>query len=426
VHARLEPWLNWEPIGLGPYETVRARLMSKALLLLASVCALSVFPQLAMPGARLVAIVPAGFLATYVVALRQLWGGEQRRAARIVVWSGVLGLATILVPFGGVTGTTPLFMVIGVIVAVMWLSTAEALVVTGAYLVMLAVALAPPLRAVQPVFPADNVVFAMFLSEVMAMVQAGVLVGITVDALSATSVEARLRTAQAQRAREQALKASEAKSAFLAMMSHELRTPLNAILGYAQLLREDGGPGDADLERIERSGSKLLKLVDDVLEMARAESARLGAFEPIDLRALVDEQIAALDVVAAVSAPGAAVTVISERANLRRIVSNLLAHTARSSRLHRVDIVLTADSQMAHLALHERGHTASRAALPSAFEGGARPERTASAGLGMALAQRLAQRLGGWIEVEANERDGSTFTLHLPQQAPGESPAVTP
>jgi signal transduction histidine kinase len=392
--------------------------MSKALLLLASLCGLSVLLQLAMPGARTVALVPAAFFATYLLSLQQLWGGHQRRAARIVVWSGVLGLALIVVPFGGITGTVPIFMAIGTIVAVLWLSTLEASLVMAVYLAQVAgLTLVPELQGIAAVFPPEHMPQALFVGTLIATVQAAVIVGLTVDTLSAASVEAEVRTTQAQRAREQALRASEAKSAFLAMMSHELRTPLNAILGYAQLLREEPGSGDADLERIERSGSKLLDLVDDVLEMARAESARLGSFEAIELRALVEEQIAALDMIALVSAPEAAVTVISERANLRRIVSNLMVHT-RSGRTRRIEVTLTADAQTAHLSICNRGQIIPKAMLPQMFEPFARLERGAGTGLGLALAQRLAQRLGGWIEVAATEREGSTFTLHLPRQRP--------
>jgi signal transduction histidine kinase len=323
-----------------------------------------------------------------------------------------------VLPFGGLEGTAPVFMVIGTIIAALWLPALEAVLVGAVYLAQVAVlATVPELEQVPTLFPPEYMPRALFVGNVIAMMQAAVIVGITVDALSAASVEAQLRTTQAQRAQQKALKASEAKSAFLAMMSHELRTPLNAILGYAQLLREDAGPGDSDLERIERSGSKLLNLVDDVLEMARAESTRLGSFEAVDLRALVEEQIAALDAVACVSAPSGPVIVVSERPNLRRIVSNLLSHSARSSRARKLEVTLSEDVQLAYLSIHNRGHTIPKAMLPEMFEPFGRLERGAGTGLGLALAQRLAHRLGGSIEVATTEKEGSTFTLRLPKQA---------
>ena len=86
---------------------------------------------------------------------------------------------------------------------------------------------------------------------------------------------------EAEIARGQAVRASEAKSQFLANMSHELRTPLNAIVGFSEMLEQQilgpiGAPRYADYARdIRDSGEQLLGLVERMLDLAEAESKRL-------------------------------------------------------------------------------------------------------------------------------------------------------
>jgi K+-sensing histidine kinase KdpD len=106
----------------------------------------------------------------------------------------------------------------------------------------------------------------------------------------------------ADQAREEALQhrsaaetANQAKSAFLANMSHELRTPMNAILGYSEMLIEEAEDIDQqdfipDLQKINKAGTHLLSLINDVLDLAKIESGKMEAFaEVIDIDTLIDE-----------------------------------------------------------------------------------------------------------------------------------------
>ena len=94
-----------------------------------------------------------------------------------------------------------------------------------------------------------------------------------------------------RRAAEEAVRAGAAKSEFVAKMSHELRTPLNAVIGYSQILLEDARiEGDTssitDLEHIQKAGTTLLRLVNDVLDLSKADAGKMEVYpEMVDHRA---------------------------------------------------------------------------------------------------------------------------------------------
>ena len=99
------------------------------------------------------------------------------------------------------------------------------------------------------------------------------------------------RTVELRESEERALSANQAKSAFLARMSHELRTPLTGILGFSELLLRDSSRASRDreaLEIIDRSGQHLLRLINDILSLARIESGRVTLEEQsFDVRGLL-------------------------------------------------------------------------------------------------------------------------------------------
>ncbi|TXK74137.1 MHYT domain-containing protein, partial [Paenibacillus sp. N3.4] len=103
------------------------------------------------------------------------------------------------------------------------------------------------------------------------------------------------RTAQLEKAHDEAIQANRIKSQFLANMSHELRTPLNAIIGYSEMLAEEaeeiGQPTFVeDLGRINKSGKHLLALINDILDISKIESGKMEMYiEPCRLEDLLED-----------------------------------------------------------------------------------------------------------------------------------------
>jgi signal transduction histidine kinase len=143
-------------------------------------------------------------------------------------------------------------------------------------------------------------------------------------------------------AKEAAEAANHAKSAFLANMSHELRTPMNAILGYSEMLMEDAedaGQEDsvADLKKIHQSGTHLLALINDVLDLAKVESGKMEALaESFEVDTLIDEVSATAEPLLAKNGNRLRVergeglgTLHQDLTKLRQSLLNLLSNAAK-------------------------------------------------------------------------------------------------
>ncbi len=256
------------------------------------------------------------------------------------------------------------------------------------------------------------------------------------------------RTAQLgrQAALEQALgeaeRASRARSEFLARMSHELRTPLNAILGFGQLLemsvkeREDR----ESVEQVVRAGRHLLALVDEVLDLGRAETGRLAlSLEPVEVGEAVAATLALVAPLAAErrsrcragSLPPSGTHVRADNQRLRQVLLNLVVNGIK----HNVEggsvgvgcerleggwlrIAVTDDGPGIAPELQSR--------LFAPFDRlGAEGRGTEGTGLGLALSRRLVEAMGGRIGVRSQPGQGSTFWVELPEtEGPAERQAA--
>src|SRR3989440_3684295 len=244
-----------------------------------------------------------------------------------------------------------------------------------------------------------------------------------------------------QKALDLAQAANRTKSEFLANMSHELRTPLNAIIGFTgTLLMKLPGPLNADQEkqlRTVQTGAKhLLALINDLLDLAKIESGKVDLkLVPTDCKELIDEVAASLRQHAeskglefTVTVP-LGLTVRTDRRALSQIVINLtnnaIKFTERGSVRLKAErreesgsrtLEINVEISVADTGLGIRPED--QAKLFTAFS--QVTSRTGQAqegtGLGLHLSQKLAEALGGRIELKSEYGRGSTFTLVLPEK----------
>jgi signal transduction histidine kinase len=237
-------------------------------------------------------------------------------------------------------------------------------------------------------------------------------------------------------ARAEALEANQLKSEFLSNISHELRTPLNAVLGFSELLLEgvkgDMPPPQQDyVERIQRNGDSLLRLVNDVLDINKLEARRMGVRpEPVTVRPFfegVAEQVEpladnlAFGVVIAEDMPG---VVTVDRAHLERVVLNLLSNAFKFTKEGAVRLeVAPVEGGRWAFRVSDTGVGIAPHARDAIFEpfrqvDGSFTRMYGGTGLGLAIVQQLVTLMGGYITVESELGEGSVFRVELPVNAP--------
>lgn len=234
-------------------------------------------------------------------------------------------------------------------------------------------------------------------------------------------------------AKEEAERASDAKSEFLSQVSHELRTPLNAILGFAQLAEADAAEtedrGQAEnAHEILVAGQHLLSLIDDVLDLSSIESGELSvSMEGVRLSDVVndclhlmrpfadDRNIAVLDNIG----PKGHVVVIADLVRLKQVLLNLLSNAIKYGfKGGRVTLELDLEqSDWACLRVTDTGPGIADRDQEKLFEPferlGARNSDIEGSGLGLALTKRLVESMGGQIRVESLLGKGSCFEVKL-------------
>lgn len=233
------------------------------------------------------------------------------------------------------------------------------------------------------------------------------------------------------REREAAERASQTKSAFLARVSHELRTPLNGILGFTQLLLGTGGVVEphhrAHLGYVEAAGRALLRLVDDVLDISRIETDQLRLHvQTVDAVSLCRECMGLLRPVAEGRGIGMdaalpqAAWCLADAHRLRQCVLNLLSNAVKYGPLGgRVDIEVREDADSLIVSVRDHGPGFTPDQLEHLFEPfnrlGAERTATEGTGLGLLITRKLAQSMGGDLEVaNAQAGEGARVTLRLP------------
>ncbi len=237
------------------------------------------------------------------------------------------------------------------------------------------------------------------------------------------------------KAREAAESASCAKSEFLANMSHEIRTPMTAILGFADLLTHPDLTVDEQNEYVQgirRNGAALLNLINDILDLSRIESDKLTPQKKhCALRPLIDDVAATAKMSAEAKGLSLAVdyesplpeTIYTDPPRLRQILMNLIGNAIKFTQHGGVRIALQStnceDGTMRmHFAISDTGCGIPADVIGKLFQpftqgDASLSRRYGGAGLGLSISKRLAEALGGDIDVISTWGQGSTFTLRL-------------
>ena len=258
--------------------------------------------------------------------------------------------------------------------------------------------------------------------------------------------ELRSLLGETQRQAAELTRAGAYKSQFLANMSHELRTPLNAILGFTQLLHE-GEVGTLTGEQREflgnvlTSGRHLLRLINDVLDLAKVESGRLDFRpEPIDLPQVIGEVNAILRTTAAdknvrveMAVDPAIGPVALDPARLKQVLYNYLSNALKFTPSGGLVTVRASPegADFFRLEVHDTGSGIEPQDLPRLFvefqqlDTGA-TKKHAGTGLGLALTKRIVEAQGGSVGVRSTPGVGSVFHAVLPRQATGEARPAMP
>jgi len=234
--------------------------------------------------------------------------------------------------------------------------------------------------------------------------------------------------------------ANRLKSEFLANVTHELRTPLNSIIGFTDLVLDSDNlvaRQDKNLRTVLRNADNLLRLINDLLDIAKMESGTitlsLEHFDAVELieeavemvRPLVGHKQIAVHTRLASSLP----TMYSDRVKTKQIIVNLLSNAVKFTESG--TIVVEAEVRGDRVAIHVRDsgigmRPEDLAVIFDKFRqvDGSSSRKYGGTGLGLAITRQLCTFLGGEVSAASMPNEGSTFTVTLPIHFGGHAPAM--
>jgi signal transduction histidine kinase len=239
----------------------------------------------------------------------------------------------------------------------------------------------------------------------------------------------RQRTQQLEAAKDAAEVANRAKDTFLATISHELRTPLNAILGYSQRLRQNRNllpPQAEQMETIHNSAEYLLTLINDLLDLAKAEASHIELYPSrIELRSMAREIVSIVQhraeekrltfrCVIETMAPD---MIEADSKRLRQILINLLGNAVKFTNKGSVELRISRHGELLRFCVTDTGSGIDPKFLPQLgmpfHQLGDPSQRAGGSGLGLAITKKLIQTMGSDLKVQSQVGQGSVFWFEL-------------
>ncbi|WP_193368420.1 sensor histidine kinase [Pelagibius marinus] len=250
--------------------------------------------------------------------------------------------------------------------------------------------------------------------------------------LSAARDRALQQTRTETELRRNAVAASRAKSDFLALVSHELRTPLNAILGFSETIATQAFGRDAGeryreyAEDIHESGSHLLSIINDILDLTKVEAGRYELHdEDIDLDALLRRCLALLRERAGTKGlllayRGSGIALRADARALKQIVINLLSNAIKfTGNGGRIELRAAADASGITITVADNGIGMNKDQLTRAMQAfgqvdSALTRASEGTGLGLNVTKALTELHGGRLEIRSAPGKGTAVTVRLP------------
>lgn len=232
--------------------------------------------------------------------------------------------------------------------------------------------------------------------------------------------------------KEKAEESTKLKSQFLASMSHELRTPMNSILGLTELILEKAQLGGKNKERLEvvlKSGKRLMRLINDILDLSKIEAGKMEIRdEDVLLEDIIDEVSNTITPLAIEKnlnfniqrACNTRIIVNTDRVRVAQILINLLGNAIKFTEKGKVELFVSITSdKMLKFSVTDTGIGISSENQKIIFEefrqlDGTSTRKYSGTGLGLAICKKIIDLLGGKIWLESTEGKGSTFSFILP------------
>jgi signal transduction histidine kinase len=277
--------------------------------------------------------------------------------------------------------------------------------------------------------------------QLLAILVAFAAIALLALALASSFIDQRFAAGarREQELREATLRAeyaSRAKSEFLAMMSHELRTPLNAIIGFAEVMQDElfGRLGNdryqAYVRDIHSAGAHLLTIINDMLDLSKAEAGRIELKEvPVDVAAAIRRCLTIMrgradnaGVSLALQVPESLPDLLADELRLKQILLNLLSNAVKfTPQGGRVVVEVLADPASLSIAVRDNGagiaeRDIDRVFTPFVQVGNLYTRKQEGTGLGLPLTKRMVDLHDGRLEIVSAVGQGTTVTARFPRE----------